>query len=464
MAGCEPAINTHFTEQNEDFENSRTVIAQNSVEIGTRKVKFPQTIRHHKARATIYGKTPGYRYYKVTYQAAGKRRQLTFSTYGEARAEAERVVRELTSGSQATALSASQARDSIAAFQCLEAYQKATGRKLTLLGALSEYVEAAGKLEGQPLGQAVTRYMATVATVKRKDVLEAIEEFIAGNEPRTRAAEGQRAQLSTKHAYGLALKLRRFAGTFQNTSVCDLEKAHLDAFLSSLGKLSSKSRNHYRQAVQQFIQWCVRRDFLASTHRLLEADSMRHEHANDGEVGIYTPKEFLSLLEAADESMRAVIAIGGLAGLRTAELLRLDWADVWRVPDHVEVTAGKAKTRQRRLVDFCPSLALWLEPFRSKLTGKVCQLSELAYQCGFRELCKVVNVKRKANGLRHAYCSYHYALYSNESLTSQQAGNSPSKIHSNYKAITTKDEGALWFAVTPEPTENIVPMLESGEL
>lgn len=149
-------------------ENSRTVIAQNSVEIRTRKVKFPQTMRHHKARATIYGKTVAYPHYRLSYQVAGKRKLKTFSTYGEAKAEAERVVRELTSGSQATALSASQARDSIAAFQCLEAYQKATGRKLTLLGALSEYVEAAGKLEGQSLCQVVTRYMAAVATVRRK--------------------------------------------------------------------------------------------------------------------------------------------------------------------------------------------------------------------------------------------------------------------------------------------------------
>jgi integrase len=43
-----------------------------------------------------------------------------------------------------------------------------------------------------------------------------------------------------------------------------------------------------------------------------------------------------------------LFAIGGLAGLRTAELLRLDWADVWRVPGHIEITSGKAKTRQRR--------------------------------------------------------------------------------------------------------------------
>ncbi len=54
-AGSSPAIRTTFTEENEGSENSRTVFAQNSVESGNCKVKFPQTIRHRKADAPIYG-------------------------------------------------------------------------------------------------------------------------------------------------------------------------------------------------------------------------------------------------------------------------------------------------------------------------------------------------------------------------------------------------------------------------
>ncbi len=40
----------------------------------------------------------------------------------------------------------------------------------------------------------------------------------------------------------------------------------------------------------------------------------------------------------------------------------LNWADVWRVAGHVEITHGKANTRQRRLVEVCPALCSWLEP------------------------------------------------------------------------------------------------------
>ena len=91
---------------------------------------------------------------------------------------------------------------------------------------------------------------------------------------------------------------------------------------------------------------------------------MRREHADNGEIEFYTPKEFRALLETAEGPMLAMVAIGGLAGLRTAEILRLDWEDVWRVPGHIEITAGKSKTRQRRLVEVCPALGAWLETFR----------------------------------------------------------------------------------------------------
>ncbi len=422
-------------------------------------MKFPQTIRHHKAEATIYGRTARYTRYRLSYHVAGKRRQLTFASYGEAKAQAERVVRELASGSQAIALSASQARDSLAALQSLEGYRLATGRRVSLLGAVSEFVEAATKLQGQPLGDAVNRFLATVATVQRKDLLEAVEEFIGADEPRTRASEGQRAQLSAKYAYNRAIQLRRFAGTFPNTALCDLGKEHLDAFMGSLKAFSAKSRNHHRAAVRQFLQWAVRKDFLAGTHRLGEADAMRPERANTAEVQFYAPKEFAQLLEAADGSMRAIIAIGGLAGLRTAELLRLDWADVWRVPGHIEVSSSKSKTRQRRLVEVCPTLASWLEPFRTMTTGKLCTLHEITFQHHFVELCEQIKVARKTNGLRHAFCSYHFALHSNENKTAAQAGNSPGMVHSNYKGLCTKAEAEKWFTVAPsKPAENLIQM------
>ncbi len=156
--------------------------------------------------------------------------------------------------------------------------------------------------------------------------------------------------------------------------------------------------------------------------------------------------------------MRPIIAIGGLAGLRTAELLRLDWADVWRVPGHIEITAGKAKTRQRRLVEICPALAAWLEPFRTRTAGKLWVGHEITFQQHFVELCEGAEVTRKTNGLRHTFCSFHFAAHANENQTAQQAGNSPAMIHAHYKGLATKAEAGKWFNVRPSnAAANVVP-------
>jgi integrase len=274
--------------------------------------------------------------------------------------------------------------------------------------------------------------------------------------------------MSGKYAYNRKLQLNRFADTFQNAGVNELSKEHLDKFIGSLDKIksksrngraatSAKSRNHYRAAVRQFLQWAMRKDYLPPTHRLLEADAMRPERANTAAVEFYTPGEFTALLAAADGTLRPIIAIGGLAGLRTAEMLRLDWSDVWRVRGHIEVTAGNAKTRQRRLVGICPALAAWLKPFRTLTTGKLWTGHEITFQQHFVELCETAEVTRKTNGLRHSFCTYHFAANANENQTAQQAGNSPAQIHAHYKGLATKTEAKKWFNVRPpKSAKNVI--------
>jgi integrase len=408
----------------------------------------------------------------------GKPRSLfkDFATYTEAKRKGDKVVADLAKGSQAAALSPGQANDAVAALERLQAFFQSTGRRVSLLAGISEYCEAAAKLQGRTLGEAVEGYLSTIAMVKRQALAAAVEEYIEAEQPRTKASDGQRAQLSPKYAYNRAIMLRRFAGAFPGHAVCDLAKVHIDTFIGALAETKSKSnrkpvtsakaRNHHRATIRQFMQWAVRKDYLPVTHRIGEADAMRPEHANTAEIQLYTPNELRALLEAAEGPMRAMIALSGLAGLRTQELLRLTWQDIWRVENHIEVTAGKAKTRQRRLVEVVPALAQWLAPY-SEFTGRVWAQYENLFHKDFIALCekaqvevkgKKVPVKRKPNGLRHAYCTYHFAAHGNENLTAQQAGNSPAMVHQHYKGLATKKEAEAWFAVAPAQAVNVTPL------
>ncbi|MGO8767052.1 MAG: hypothetical protein ACLQSR_18205 [Limisphaerales bacterium] len=151
-----------------------------------------------------------------------------FPTYGEAKTEAERIVRQLADGSQAVALNAAQSRDALAAFERLEAFRQKTGRRISLLAVVSESCESLEKLGPHSMRDAITGFLGTVASVKRKDIGEAVADFLAIESPRTKASNGERAQLSEKYAYNRKIQLEKFANTFPGTAICDLSKEHLD--------------------------------------------------------------------------------------------------------------------------------------------------------------------------------------------------------------------------------------------
>ncbi|HVR37372.1 MAG TPA: site-specific integrase [Methylomirabilota bacterium] len=426
-------------------------------------MKFPQTITHRDAKAKVYGRTEGYSLYRLAWRANGKRMMASFATYAEAKAAGEKKVRELAKGHTAAMLTAREAEDAAVALDVLQTFQADTGRKLSLAMMANEYAAAAGKLpEGISMVAAVEGFLSTVAVVKRKTVEGAVEEFLAGMEARTKAPAGKRPERSPKYFRMLKATLNRFAAAVPGHDVVDLTREHLVLFFGTLKDLAPKTRNHVRTIVGQFVRWCVRQDYLPANHRLLEADVLRPERAGDGDIEFYSPKEFRALLEHADGPMRAAVALQGLAGLRVDEILRLDWRDVFSVDGHVEIKRGTSKTRQRRLVTVCDSLAAWLEPFR-KFEGPVWPAEEGAnresrFQKAFTATAEKAGVARKGNGLRHAFITFHFAREQNENVTAAEAGNTPSMVHAHYKGLARKQEAEKWFAVRPAEKANVIPM------
>src|SRR6516164_1218590 len=79
----------------------------------------------------------------------------------------------------------------------------------------------------------------------------------------------------------------------------------------------------------------------------------------------------VALIRQPDKHHGIYHAIGLFAGLRSAELSRLEWREVLFDERLIEVAASKSKTAARRLVIIQPNLALWLEPYRGQY-GKIC--------------------------------------------------------------------------------------------
>jgi integrase len=181
------------------------------------------------------------------------------------------------------------------------------------------------------------------------------------------------------------------------------------------------------------------------------------------------------ILTAARPEMVPWLAIAGFAGLRTAEIRRLDWSEVNVMERHIEIKASKAKTAARRLAPITDNLAEWLAPY-AKPSGKVTDFESWWNQ--FSILTAAVNEQRKEaaraagkdpssarkfvwkhNALRHSFCSYRLAVIKNAAQVALEAGNSPQMIFANYRQLVTEAEAAKWFAVCPpKAAENIVPL------
>ncbi len=184
------------------------------------------------------------------------------------------------------------------------------------------------------------------------------------------------------------------------------------------------------------------------------------------EIGVFTPAQMRALLAAAAPDILPALAIGAFAGLRTAELSRLDWSEIKLGEGVIVVGAEKAKTAQRRLVPISDNLAAWLAP-HVRSFGPVNPSTDdrgMNHQL-MRGAARPAGVAWVKNGLRHSFVSYRLAVTHDPARVATEAGNSPSMIHRHYKALVTEAQGREWFALMPAAeAANVLPMPVTGRI
>jgi hypothetical protein len=135
----------------------------------------------------------------------------------------------------------------------------------------------------------------------------------------------------------------------------------------------------------------------------------------------------------------------------------LEWKDIH--DNEIVVTAGKAKTRSRRVVDIQPNLKTFLAPYQGK-HGSVLPVAteqETKGQPSRKRLERLrMKIEKEAglvpwknNCLRHSFISYLYAKTNDEKFTASQAGNSPEMVHKHYRALVTREEAERFWNIRP---------------
>jgi integrase len=260
----------------------------------------------------------------------------------------------------------------------------------------------------------------------------------------------------------------------------------LDALLRSLAlKYAPGTQHNYWRRIRQFFIHC--HDFGWITSNPMKI--LKEPHYKKPDRPIVKPRHMRRFLEAAkeDRALTAWLCLGGFAGVRTCEVLAMDWDDllwdtdevrvrkakevdnadskeVWMhldeedEEDDVEISGDRIVTMEAALRRNLEALALkgaqidaaeQRRPDGGRGSRKIVPGGKRTLYYLVRDKLRSLGIKEwPKNCLRHSYKSYHIAFHRNLERTRFEMGHG----HSNttkykYGSIQQKTPAEEWWAL-----------------
>lgn len=370
--------------------------------------------------------------YQACYYRAGKRQRKTFADLSQAKREARLQLNHLCGERiHARNLSTVEMESYIIASRTLSP----TGVPLHVCAEL--FAETHRVLKGHSILDAAKYYMQHYDPMRpRKPMRELVAEFVE-----SRCSAG----VSQDYFRLCRYTLQWLMESFPNTSLDEMAAPALERWLESASHLNNRSRNTYRVILVCFGNFLKKRGYLpANRPTVFQAICAWKNEIKP--VTVYTTDEMRALLNSAPEPLVPYFAIGAFAGLRSAEICRLDWKNIRFDRGFIECEASMTKTRQRRLVPITDNLRAWLAPI-ARANGKVVLHSNIGDASMVH--ARKCSVKWKRNALRHSYISYRLASMPDTARVALECGNSPDIIFKHYRELVLPEEAAAWFGIFP---------------
>jgi integrase len=258
--------------------------------------------------------------------------------------------------------------------------------------------------------------------------------------------------MSEAYLNDLALRLRVFSRDFGSQPIAGVTVEQIDDWLRNLPG-SPKSRANYRANIGVLFSY-------ATSRRMLDSNPVLHTakpKLPDNPPEIFAVDELRALLDAAKRDAPDVLpmlVIGAFAGLREAEIQRLDMSEVDLVRGFIEVKSAKAKSARRRIVQMQPNLVAWLQPF----AGMKGRLVPVGARRKLEHVRKAAGLTRwPGNGLRHSFASYRLAACHDAPRVSAELGHtSPQMLYSTYRELVLPEEAERYWNIAPDKAANVV--------
>lgn len=416
--------------------------------LGNHAVKIYSASR----RVAKGGKHFIYEIFQVADFTEGKRKLMMFYDLPAAVAAAERIAKKLQSGDVMAAQMTS--RDA-AVFGRLREILRDIPVPLEIVA--SHFADSYRILGGDYIVE-VSKDYAKRNPKKREPhaVAEVIKEMIARKKTRGRGV---------RYLDDLQSRLDRFNKTFAG-NIASITGPEVQQWLDNL-KAAPRTVKNFRSCASQLFKFAEARGYISRGSNPVSETELE-KVKDSAAIDIYTPSEIARLLAAAPADFKPIIALQAFAGLRSAEVARIEWQDINLAKGHIIVAAHKAKTRSRRLVPITSNLSEWLAQ-KAKKSGKLWPHTRAYFHEVQRNTSAATRVDAdpennvstlppvpwKHNALRHSFISYRLADVQDAAKVALEAGNSPAMIFAHYRELVTLEDAKAWFAVSPSVPANV---------
>jgi integrase len=305
-------------------------------------------------------------------------------------------------------------------------------------------VDAARRLKpyGKTIRDAADFYLNHLTVAESAQVDRLVDDYLRAQ---------QRGQLSERHLSDVTARLGRFKEDFRARPVRTIGAREIGEWLYGRNRangqdLSAQTVVNWRAALNAFFVWLLRQKLIEFN----PVEAIVKPKVTRSAPEIWAPADLERLLKAAPLELVPVLAIGAFAGLRTSELLRLEWSEVAPRRGFIEVKGSKAKSARRRLVKIEPNLAQWLAPYAGRTGGQIWPQDWRSYHAATARLSGDQGFEWRENGLRHSYASYHLAHFQSAETLALQMGHTSSRmIFEHYREVVTPQAAQLYWGIRP---------------
>jgi integrase len=286
---------------------------------------------------------------------------------------------------------------------------------------------------GRSITNAVDHYLAHLAQVQRTCTVDEL------------SAEYQAVKKTdgAKSSYRLDMRYRlsHFAADFGQRKVADISGREIGEWLRGLNQ-AAQSRNNYRTVLRAVFDFALLQGYATGN----PFDKIKPVKVERGPPPILTPAQMRAILEKSPRDYVAFFAVGAFAGLRTSELLRLDWSEVDLGRRLVKVST-ESKTG-RRNVKISDNLAAWLAPL-AQPSGRIITSRNCRFARAFAVTAAGL-AEWPDNGLRHSYASYFLEQFKDAPRLAVELGHTnPTMLYKHYREVVLPEDAAQWWQIAP---------------